>query len=362
MSDRRILRRFSLPLVLAAAALVPCLGLAPAPAHAAGEQYALDEAKNDVVELTTQLKDKKKGNEDLNGTLVAIAAKFFSIKGPGDPAAPTDPNDPAAVAAAQKKHDDEVKKHREAVKAFQADALKEIFRALKLVTYDPRNKENLRNDVNLKAAQVLGDLLADPRLGDVRDAKEVEKLREGWAKDIQALLAGDFEEPRQEYSIPVGVLEATFAILGKLNEHSTLLWLLDNYSHTDNAPAKVERLRAAHKAMVLFKDVKGKTRHAIVEKFVTIYTSREASANNNASQGSDAKARSAAAAAKKFWDDVKTDAIAVVNYYAAAGGQAPVNGDGQALTSMKELNDWFNDHSKVNKAPWLDEKLPDAPK
>jgi len=101
-------------------------------------------------------------------------------------------------------------------------------------------------------------------------------------------------------------------------------------------------------------------RYAIVEKFVTLYTAAEASASANAASGSTPQAKSAAAAAKKFWDDVKTDTVAVVKYFATPqGGTAPTNAEGQELTTMKELNEWWTTHNKRNKAPWLDEKVDD---
>lgn len=347
-------------LALALAALVAWV-LPPAAARAEG--VPLEDAKRNLDVFASQLKDRKLGNEDLNGSIEAIASDFYSLAAPAEKAPdplPDGADEEArkAHAAAQKAFDEAQRKHRGAVRDWQGSALDLIFRALKLVSYDAKNKANLRDDVNIKASQVLGDLLGNPKLAEGRDAKELEKLREGWSKQLRDLLAGELEEPKMDYQVPVAVLENTFAALGKINDPKSLAWLLENYSHTNNAPSKVERLKAAHKAMVLFKGVKGELRFQVVEKFATIYSAAEATANNAAANSGDAKQRTAAAAAKKFWDDVKTDAIAVVNYYATGpDGKSPANAEGQALTTMKDLFVWFGDNSRKNRAPWLDDKV-----
>jgi hypothetical protein len=362
MSPRISSPRISSTRILFALTFVALLGVIASPVGAAADAVKFEDARRDLEALGGQLKDKKIGNEDLIGTLDALAKAFyvisFDVEPPAALAEGADEEAKKAHAAQVKAYEDAKKKHAADVKEWQEKCLDQIFKALKLVAFNPRNNENMRNDVNLKAAQVLGDLLADPRLAEGRDAKEVAKERESWSKSLMGLLAGDLEEPKQEYLVPVAVLESAFGALGKINDHDSLKWLLDNYSHTNNAQAKVERLRAAHKAMILFKGVEGPLRYQIVEKFITIYTAAEASANNNAASGADAKAKSAAAAAKKFWDDVKTDTIAVVNHFATGpDNQPPSLGEGQALTSMKELNEWWSKHNKRNKAPWLDEKV-----
>jgi len=345
-----------------AAALAALIALALPVAQARAEGSTLEDAKRNLEVFGGQLKDRKLGNEDLNGSIEAIATDFFTIAQPAEKAPEAlaegaDEEARKAHAAAQKAYEDALKKHRAAVRDWQNAALDLVFRALKLVAYDAKNKANLRDDVNIKASLVLGDLLGDARLSECRDAKELEKLREGWSKQIRDALAGDLEEPKSDYQVPVAVLENAFAALGKINDAKSLAWLLENYSHTNNAPAQVERLKAAHKALLLFKGVKGELRFQLVEKFSTIYSAAEATASNAAANSGDAKQRTAAAAAKKFWDDVKTDAIAVVNYYATApDGKAPANAEGQALTTMKDLFVWFSENSRKNRAPWLDEK------
>ena len=248
------------------------------------------------------------------------------------------------------------------VRDYQDAAVELMFKGLRAVVFNAKNEDNLRNDVNLKAAQVLGDVLASPQLAACRDAKEVEKVREKASSELRGILAGELAEPKQEYLVPVAVLEAAFAALGRINDINSLEWLLENYAHTNNSQSMTERLKAAHKAMILFKPVPGKLRYAIVEKFITLYTSAEARAGSAAPSGGTPAQKSAAAAAKKFWDDVKTDTIAVVKYYATGpAGVAPLNAEGQEATSMKELNDWWSTHDKPNRAPWLDEKVVDKP-
>jgi hypothetical protein len=340
---------------------------APAPAPAAPAVVKLEDAQRDLVLFAAQVKNRKEGNEDLIGSLGALAKNFFNLEGPGDPPAPlpdgvVDPAVLKAHAAAVKEHEAKVKEHPKVVRDYQDAAVDLMFKGLRAVVYDPKQSENLRNDVNLKAAQVLGDVLSSPLLAACRDPKEVEKVREKASSELRGILAGELEEPKQEYLVPVAVLEAAFGALGRINDIKSLEWLLENYAHTNNSPTMTERLKAAHKAMILFKPVPGKLRYAIVEKFITLYTSAEARAGSAAPSGGTPAQKSAAAAAKKFWDDVKTDTVAVVKYFATPqGGAAPLNAEGQEATTMKELNEWWSSHDKPNRAPWLDEKIVDKP-
>ena len=349
---------------------MPPVAPAPSPPQ---NSVKLEDAKRDLVLFAAQVKNRKEGNEDLIGSLDALAKNFFNLV-PGDPPPPlaADANEAAKKVhdAQQKEHEAEVREHPKAVRDYQDSALDLMFKGLRAVVINPKVKdENARNDVNLKAAQVLGDVLSSPLLGACREPKEVEKLREKTSNELRGILAGELEEPKQEYLVPVAVLEAAFAALGRIDDLKSLAWLLEHYAHTNNSQSMTERLKSAHKAMILFKGrdekppgVPGKLRYAVVEKFITLYSSAEARAGSAAPSGGTPAQKSAAAAAKKFWDDVKTDTIAVVKYYATPpGGVAPLNAEGQEATSLKELNEWWSKHDKPNRAPWLDEKIVDKP-
>src|SRR5688572_28776709 len=103
-------------LVLAALGLVASVevGLRQA---SADDAVPFAQAEADVTLLSTHLKDAKWANEDLVGSMAAIEAAFFRL-------------DPGV--------------RPEDVKAWQGRALDHLFRALTLVRYEPRTKENVR--------------------------------------------------------------------------------------------------------------------------------------------------------------------------------------------------------------------------
>ena len=200
---------------------------------------------------------------------------------PKDPGAEASEEDKKAFQTAQKDYDAKLKAWQDKVKAWQDAALDQLFKALKVVEYNAKQKENSRTDVNLKAAQAIGEILGSPDLAKNRDAKEVEKLRSERAKQLMDVISSDFgkQTGNKEYQIAVGVLEATFAALGKTNEPKALDWLLKEYTHTRNGQFEEERLVAAHKAMVMFTTpavVPGKKRHEIVSVMYTNYSAVEA--------------------------------------------------------------------------------------
>ena len=353
MSSRPRLPRFLQRLAVTLAA-VTALGVGARGALAA-DPVPLEQAEKDVKMLLTDVKDDKKGNEDLIGSIGAIQAEFFNlVQPPEPPAAPPDPADPAAVAAhaaAVKAY----KEHPERVKTFQKEALDALFKALRVVEYNPRNKENTRNQVNLSAARALGEILGSPDLAKFRETKEVAKLRSDRARDLQGVITADLGKPKgnKEYDVPVDVLEAAFAAVGRTNDLKSLDWLREEYIHTRNGRFEEERLVAAHKAMKLFLNVPAKTRFDIVDAMITLYGGAEAKGTQQS--GSTAAERAAAQAAKAFWDKIKTGVIEVINYYATApGGGPPVNAEGQGYTTIKELNRWLNEHKRMGKDPWVD--------
>ena len=350
--------------LLVAALLTGLCAFASRPALAVDAvTVPLETGLSDLQTLLTQLKERKKPNvEDINGSLDALAKAFFHIAPPELPA-PTPVADTAtdeekkAAAAQQKVFEEAQRKHLEAVLKFQTDALDGFLKALTSVVVSPKQKtDNARNEVNLKAATVLGDILSSPDLAKNRDAKQLDKLRGDMSKELQAVIEQHQAKEAQAERLPsAAVTEATFAALARTNEQKVLQWLHDNFTHTNNAPFEVERLVAAHKAMKLFTNVPGKMRHMVAGTLIRVYSGIEGSAKQVNS--SDPKTRTQAQAAKAFWDKVKPGVIEAVNYFATAhGGGAPTNAEGQGFTTMDEYMNWWRDHDKVNREPWLDPK------
>jgi hypothetical protein len=50
-----------------------------------------------------------------------------------------------------------------------------------------------------------------------------------------------------------------------------------------------------------------------------------------------------------FWDRIKTDVIKSMQYIS----KSPVDDKSQALSTMKDFLDWFRDHEKLGKEPWV---------
>jgi hypothetical protein len=344
-------------LSLAFGALGVILGSAPRAAWAAQDPVAIDQAQGLLKQLATHLGDKKIQNEDLLADLDLVFQAYHNLKKPEGP-----PAEPAADASEEvkkkyaedkKKYDADMAAYPGHVKDFQNKADDLLLKAMLLTKVPPRGTDNARNDVNIKAAQVLGDLLAydatkepDMAKGTDEQKKEVrdrEKQRAGIAKKLQAALGKDLYKPG--WQVPTGLTEAAFGALGKMNDAASLTWLMENFVHTRNVPEDEEQLIAAHKAMKLFKNVPAKQRYAIVDAFMKIYPSTEAQAEKS---DKDPKIQ----AAKRFWDRIKTDAVAVVAYYASS----PSNDKGEALSTMQEFAGWFRTHDKPNRPPWVDEK------
>jgi len=314
MFQQRILRRF---LPLACLALV--LGLGSGLRHA--EAVDLSAALQDLDQLKKSSKSKST-NEDMLQYLDAVANEFKGgIDKPAAPAEDASPEEKKAHAAAVKKFKDNLAK-------FQAAAEK-VF--LKYLTLEKVKAEtNIRDDVNIKAAVILGEL------GPFLDAKGRKKLSKKIMKDIEKKLT-----KVKTHEVNTDLLDAVFAALGHLNDPSALLWMNDNYTHTkDN---EKQYLIAAHKAMVLFTNVEGKLRYEICATFNKNYAGVELQAEQ---VSTDTKI----IAKKNFWDAIKAYTIPVMQHFAGE----PTDEEGAALAEMKQFSVWMRKNKSPKAKPWRD--------
>ena len=362
MSRITLVRRLSPWFGVPAVALLLLVGapraaLAVDPVAPVVAPVPLDKAKLDLDVFLKQIKLHTPSVEDLGGSIGSISTDFFNIALPVKPAeAAADATDDQKKQAAADlaAYDKATAEYPKAVLTWQGDALDALFKALASAVVV--GGDNARTEVNMKAANALGELVASAELGKqkndivIREPAAVGKLRAARSREMIDVIGKDLAE-KKRFAVATGVLDAAYGCLGKWNEPASLDYLLKEYAHTNNGTFMEERLVAAHKAMVLFTNVPGKMRYAIVDQFLRVYPSTEATASQS-------KNDPAVQAAKKFWDRVKTTAVEVVSYYSIDPSTklAPQNKDGQKLTSMKDLRDWFSDHEKVNKAPWLDPK------
>jgi hypothetical protein len=304
------------------------LAIQQAPHSARGadaEPIALAVAQRDLRSFETQLKDRRVGNEDLIGSLNALARAFFDLGRPTepDPAAGTYPAD---------------------VRRFQDEALDAVVKALRLgrpLQSSKDKTENVRNDVNLMAAQVLGELLGDPRLGTLGNGAVIRTPAE--VRDARALRSGQVIDAlgkelaeKKRWDVPQLVLEAAYAALGRMNDPSALVWVAADAVGPADGAYEAERRVAAHKALMTFSDVPGRTRFGVVQKLLGLYV-----------------AKAAAAAQAGNGSPVFASSAALVIHFATPPGGAPPAVAGRPATTLRDLDVWFREHSDPTKPPWL---------
>ena len=320
---------------LALVALALLAFLAPRPALAEDiEPVPLTRAEEALGRLNKSLKNRKSINEQLIANLDEVAEAYHNLEAPLPPELQEIPDgapeeEAKAIKSANEKltrgYEAEMAKFEAAQKKFRKDAQKAFIKAFKLTKIHKPTETNQRDDVNIKAVEILGNT-GDPDVS---------------ADIIKALESGQFKA--KGYLVPELLLETAFGALGKLNDEKSLAWMLDNFVHTNNDKDRVNQLVAAHKAMILFKDVPGKTRYAIVEEMVKLYAGTEATASQSST---DVKVQ----AAKQFWDRIKNDAIKVVQVMSGE----PTDDQDQVLATMKEFQNWFRDHDNKRDPAWKD--------
>jgi hypothetical protein len=269
------------------------------------------------------VRDRKRGNADLIGSIDALEKSFFRVEAPAD--APPD--------------------WPQQVRQWQEQAVDQLFAALRLVEVHPKQGQNVRNDVNLRAAQALGVVLGSKDLAFHRNEKDVAALRSALARGLMDVLGDDFgRESARSHSVPQAVLEATFVALARTNDPKAFDWIVKEYVHTRGGDFEEARLIAAHKALTLFAKVPGRKRYDVVEVMIRIYSGTDASAKQSTPEGR---------ANKRMWDHVRVTTIAAINHLATPpGGRPPANAEGLGLTTMDELALWWRAHKRTTDAVW----------
>lgn len=319
MFAHRLLRP-TLFLCLAAALLLA------GPLTRTAQAVDLKSAWSDLEQLKKSTKSAKSTNEDL---LQYLDAAFNGFKSPDEPPKPADDasdEEKAAYEKAKANFDKDLEKYRKASE-------KAVLKLLTLVKVQSNTNSNIRDDVNIRAAGVLGDM------SEFLDEKGRKDLTKKVIKAIESKLV-----KVKTHDVNTELLEAAFAALGKLNHEDGVKWMLKEWSHANEVQKAY--LIAGHKALVLFKDVPGKLRYEICDRFTTVYASVESQAEQSST---DAKIL----AKKRFWDDIKTHTIPVLQHFAGK----PTNADGVALSTMQEFQGYMRDHKNAKRAPWVDEKV-----
>lgn len=311
-------------------ALITFGGLAPQ-VHAENQAAPLTdiEAVRDLATLTRYLKDKKSNTSQIVQYVHLVSRAYVDFKAPDAGAAALEPAG--------------LKQFEMNRAAFRQQAERQLFRALRLQRV--RNEQNVRDMVNVRAAQAIGHL-AKAYPGEA-GKKARSRLSQLMRKAIERL-----KDVR--YELNLDVLEAEFAALAEFGTLDTLEWLLKEFTHTKER--EEDWLLAAHRAMVRFPVetavaeksgrtfVPGRLRMAVVDKFITAYTAVETAANTSRNDAG-------IVAKKRFWDHIKNATIRVLQHFA----RQPKNPEtGVALASMTEFRDWFRHHDKSRQAPWIE--------
>lgn len=285
------------------------------------------QARDDLAQLETFIKKKKNTiPEDYIAYLDAVQKAYGSFEKPPKPAADAPEDEKKAHAAMLKKLD-------KAQADFNKRAEKALFKCLKILRLDRAGTTNQLDEVNIRAAKILGDLAA--RLDD--DARG--RISKRLMKEIEGL-------DKVKHDVRSDLLEQMFASLAQHNQSASLSWMVENYIHTKSRDEDVTRLVAAHKAMIKFTSVPGKIRYAICKEMIKTYSSVESQAEQSSNDP-------AIQAKKQFWDQVRVDAIKVVQYY----GGDPEDDDKQVINTMTGFADWWRSVKSPKALPWKDEKV-----
>lgn len=324
-------------------ALLPCflavllLALVPGPAPAAADDAVavpLDTAQSELDILEAKLKSSKSVNEEITAALDAVSRAYHNLEAPAPPELKEIPADATeeekkAIEAENKKAQEEYEsaknKFEREAETYRGDAEKLFLKALKLQKIHRQSERNIRDDVNIKAAQVLG-MTGNPKL----------------SSQIQRVMESTIFKAK--YEVPQQLLEECFAALAKLGDQDSLEWMAKEFTHTKSSPrAVVDQLIAAHKAMILFDrdKVDGSLRYKLVSEMIKSYAGTESLASQSSTDKN-------VQAAKVFWDRIKNDAIKVVQYFS----YEPKNDKDEVLATMEEFQEWFREHKNPRHEPW----------
>jgi len=166
------------------------------------------------------------------------------------------------------------------------------------------------------------------------------KARRSLSRRVQSAIGGTLLKHHEPEDISQTQLDASFAAVADISAPTALDWYLKEFMHTKIGELRV--LAAAHKSLVLFRDVPGVRRRAVVKAIIDRYAGVESRAHHGHSVSE--------RAAKRFWDEMKLYTIPALQHF--AGG--PTNDKDEALATVKAFQAWWRDHKKTSDAIWRD--------
>jgi hypothetical protein len=289
-------------------AVVPPAGDPAAPPPKKPEPVLKAKAEEELKLLESHLKQKKgDNNSDILASLDSVANAYHNYA----------PNDEAGQATLE---EDKAKYQKEVEKVF--------LDAYKLKRINPKAKANERDDVNIKAVQLIATFRPDVTDNLIKILTEV-----------------IFKVKEDDYKVPQTLIDESFKAVGMLGDKKAGMPWLMTWIKYDNTAGMPERIKAAYDAMVLMKvlEVPGKVRFQIVKDTLKTFPGVEQSAQQNQTKEQRSQ--------KEVWDKIKGSVIKALQYYS----QEPKNAKGQLFSTVKEFNEWFRDHDGSDPL-WKDPK------
>lgn len=278
----------------------------------------LETAWQDLEQLENLLDDPDALNRDITAYMDVVVRAASKLR---LPALPDGEEVASDVKRDRSKWERSIAKYRDETVDLLLEALSE--------DEIGRSGKNIREPVNKHAGPLLAKTPAF-----LTDSDDRKRLSRRIIRKIKRL-------ERARHDVHADVFEGAFLALARLGEMRSLEWLMDNYLHARKQPEEVARLRAALRSMREFSAISPRLRHDLVDEMLKRYVAMESLAEQSTTDVT-------ALAAKRFWDQVRTDAIPLIQY--AAG--FPRTEAGVALAKMSEFADWFREHDNARDPVW----------
>lgn len=288
----------------AAADAAPKRGGIANPFHDPKASVTIKDAEVEAGRLKDLLKKSKSDNQDILASLDALAKAYANLV----------PNDDAAKATFEA---DSARFHKEAEKLF--------LDAFELKYVKPNTSANLRDDVNIKAAQILG------------------WCRPEVTNKIIAILETKIFKAK-DYDPPTTLYDEAFKAIALLNTKDGFNYCLEWVKYSTNK-GDAERTKAMYEAIILFTDVKGTVRHDFVKKSLISFIGTESAAERGRTKEEQTQ--------KVVWDKVKGAIVKAMQVYC----KEPKAKDGALMAKLRDFDQWFRDHDSPRDPTWVDPKI-----
>ena len=264
----------------------------------------LKDAEVEAGRLKELLKKSKSDNQDILASLEALAKAYTNLV----------PNDEAGKTTFEA---DANRFYKEAEKLF--------LDAFELKYVKPNTSANLRDDVNIKAAQILG--WCRPEIT---------------SKIINILETKIFKA--KDYDPPTTLYDEAFKAIALLNTKDGFAYSLEWVKYSTNK-GDAERTKAMYEAVILFTDVKGTVRHDFVKKSLISFVGTESAAERGRTKEEQTQ--------KVVWDKVKGAIVKAMQVYC----KEPKAKDGALMAKLRDFEQWFRDHDSPRDPTWVDPKI-----